>query len=39
MKLFIYFLATPVAYGSSQARDQIHATAMTYDTAVAMPDS
>ena len=33
------FLATPAAYGSSQARDQIRAAGVTYATAVAMPDS
>ena len=35
---FISFSAEPMAYGSSQARDQIWAAAATYATAVAMPD-
>ena len=33
-----FFMAAPEAYGSSQTRDCIHATAGTYATAVAMPD-
>ena len=33
------FMAAPVAYSSSQARDGIRATAVTYATAVAMLDS
>ena len=32
------FLAMPVAFGSSWARDQTHALAATKDTAVTMPD-
>ena len=32
------FLTVPMVYGSSQARDQIQATAVTYAVAVAMPD-
>ena len=32
------FLTVPVVYGSSLARDQIQATAVTYAVAVAMPD-
>ena len=32
-----YFLATPIAYGSSQARDETHAT-VTQTTAVTVPD-
>ena len=35
---FFFFLATPTAYRSSQARNQIQAAAVTYGTAVAMPD-
>ena len=31
-------MAAPVAFRSSQARDQIQAAAATYTTAVAMPD-
>ena len=30
--------AAPMAYGSSQPRDQIRAAALTYATAVPMPD-
>ena len=30
-------LATPVAYGSSWARDAIQAAAVTYDTVISMP--
>ena len=33
--LFFLFLAAPMAYGTSQARDQIQASAATYVTAVA----
>ena len=33
------FMAASTAYGSSQARDWIRATAVTYITAVAVPDS
>ena len=37
--LFLFnFMAAPVAYGSSQARDQILATAVTYAATVATPD-
>ena len=36
--LFVCFMATPVAYGSSQARDCIPATAETYAVAVATLD-
>lgn len=36
--LFIIFLATPLAYGSSQARDPTYATAVTKAAAVTMPD-
>ena len=35
LNFFLLFLATPMANGSSQARDQIQATAATYTTAVA----
>ena len=35
---FFLFLATPMVYGSSQARDRIQATALTYTTAAATPD-
>ena len=35
---FFFFLATLTAHGSSQARDQIQATAVTYTTAVATMD-
>ena len=35
---FFFFSATPVAYGSSRARDQIRARAATYATAAAMPN-
>ena len=41
IKLFFFlffFLATPIAYGNSQARDRIWASAVTCATAVAMPD-
>ena len=31
-------MATPMAYGSSQARDLIQATAVTYATPAAKPD-
>ena len=33
-----FLMATPMAYGSSQARDQIQATAVTYATAEETPD-
>ena len=36
--ILFFFLATPMAYGRSQARDQIQAAAATYATAAAMPD-
>lgn len=36
--LFPYFLTAPVPYGSSQTRNSIPATAVTYAIAVAMPD-
>ena len=36
--LFPYFLTAPVPYGSSQTRNYIPATAVTYAVAVAMPD-
>ena len=36
---FIYFLATPMACGSSQGRDQTHATVVTRVTAVTTLDS
>ena len=32
-------MVAPLAYGSSWAREQIQAAAVTYDTAVATPDS
>ena len=35
---FFFFFATPMAYGSSQARDRIQAFTSTYAMAVAMPD-
>ena len=35
---FFFFKATSTAYGSSQARDQIRAAAMTRATAAALPD-
>ena len=35
---FLFFLATPMACGSSQVRDQTHATAATQVAAVAMLD-
>ena len=36
---FVFFLmATPMTYGSSQAREFIKATAATYSTAAATPD-
>ena len=35
---FFSFRAAPVAYGSSQARDRIGATAAGYTTATAMPE-
>ena len=35
---FFFSKATAVAYGSSWARDQIQAAAVTYVTAVAKPD-
>ena len=35
---FFLFMATPVAYGSSQARGRIGATAEAYTTATATPD-
>ena len=37
--VFFLFMATPVAYGSSQARDQISAVAGAYATATATPGS
>ena len=36
--LKFYFMATAMAYGSSWARDQIRAIAVTYATAVATVD-
>ena len=36
---FFFFLAAPAACGSSQARDQTHATAVTGIAAVTTPDS
>ena len=38
--MFFFFLSetTPVAYGSSQARDRIGAAPAAYATAMAMPD-
>ena len=36
--LFFFFLATPVAYGSFQARNRNPATAVTRATTVTMPD-
>ena len=35
---FFFFLATLVAYGSSQARDPFPAEVVTYAAAAAMPD-
>ena len=35
---FLFFMAVPMAYGTSQARDWIRATAATYAAAVAMLD-
>ena len=35
---FFFFLAVPVAYGSSWARDKMGAQVVTYDTATAMLD-
>ena len=35
---FSFFLATPPAYGNSQARDQIQTAAVTYTTPAAMLD-
>ena len=35
---FFFFLATPVAYGISQARDPFPAEVVTYAAAAAMPD-
>ena len=35
---FLLFRATPVAYGSSQAKGQIGASSATYTTATAMPE-
>ena len=35
---FFFLMATPTAYGSVQARDQIWATAVTYTAASGMPD-
>ena len=37
-KIFFFFMTTPTACGSSQARDWIQAAATTYATATAMPD-
>ena len=34
----VFVMATPMAYGSSHARDQIQATAVSYSTATAMLD-
>ena len=36
--LFGLFFIYPMAYGSSQARDPTHTTAMTWAAAVTMPD-
>ena len=38
LKVYSFFLATPPACGSSQARDQTYATAATPTTGVTMPD-
>ena len=35
---FFFFLAAPLAHGSSQAKDQIRAAALTYSRASATPD-
>ena len=35
----LFFMATPAAYGNTQARDWIWAAAATYAEAAAMPDS
>ena len=35
---FFFFVGCPMAYGSSLARDQIQAAALTYAADVAMPD-
>ena len=37
-KVKIFFMAAPVVYGSSWARDRFRAAAVTYDATVAMPD-
>ena len=34
----LFLMAAPVAYGRSQARDEIWAVALNYAVAVAMPD-
>ena len=34
--IFFLFMAVPAVYGSSRARDQIQATAVTYATAAAI---
>ena len=36
--IFLLFMAVPVAYGNSQARDQIGAAAMTYTVAMETMD-
>ena len=36
--IFFFFLATPTAYGSSQAWDQTYTTAVTQVAAVTKPD-
>ena len=37
LRIFFSFLAAPVAFGSSQARGQTRARAVTYTTAAATP--